>query len=799
MSELNAYTDTKASLAQRAAVLASEQHQLIHIRTDRLFAGLMLFQWLAGIVAALWISPRAWAGPVSQVHLHVWAAVYLGGAIACLPVFLVITRPGSVLTRHAIAIGQMLTSALLIDLTGGRIETHFHVFGSLAFLAFYRDWRVLLSATLVVAMDHFLRGVYWPQSVYGVLTASPWRWVEHAGWVLFEDVFLVVFCLQAVRDMRLMAERHAQLETAEQTVRLQAAILKTSEALKAAILNAVADAIITMDHEGKVIEFNPAAELIFGYSHAEAVGEQMEKLIIPPSMREAHRRGLAYYLTTNEGPILNQRIEINAMRVDGSEFLAELTVIPIRRSEPPVFTATLRDITERKQAEEALVKAKIGAEEASLAKSQFLANMSHELRTPMNAILGFSELLQDQTFGELNPKQARYIDNILNSGRHLLQLINDILDLSKIEAGRMELDARVFDAAVALNHVQNVVKPLAAKKQVTLVTEVDAPLPPITADEAKFKQILYNLLSNAIKFTMEGGRVTVSARWNSPWLELSVSDTGIGIEPGDQSRIFGEFEQVDSSYARQHQGTGLGLTLTRKLVEMHGGRIRVESEGKGKGSTFSFVIPATPPPVASSPAKSEMLPAPPALRFDPTAGDGHDSRPLVLVVEDDGPASELLAHYLFEAGYAVSQAFDGEHALQLAQELRPNAITMDIMMPKRDGLGVLAELKSLPETRDIPVVMVSISQERLAAFRLGAAEYLEKPVDREQLIEAVGRVRAASQESSTAVVVLYDEPTTVKQLTGALRTQGVHVLGPRDCPEEIRQRTCPADAVQRGA
>jgi signal transduction histidine kinase len=189
------------------------QHQDgIYKRTDRMFAGLMLFQWLAGIIAALWISPKTWIGTQSQIHIHIWAAVFIGGAITSFPVFLAWKQPGRTLTRHAIAVGQMLTSALLIHLTGGRIETHFHVFGSLAFLAFYRDWKVLVTATVVVAADHFARGVFWPQSVFGVLTSSHWRWVEHAGWVLFEDVFLLLSIKESLKETRMVAERQASLE-----------------------------------------------------------------------------------------------------------------------------------------------------------------------------------------------------------------------------------------------------------------------------------------------------------------------------------------------------------------------------------------------------------------------------------------------------------------------------------------------------------------------------------------------------------------------------------------------------------
>ena len=207
---------------RRTAELLQEQRQSLYRRTDRLFAWLMLAQWLCGIAAALWISPRAWAGVSSSVHIHVWAAVGLGGAISLFPGLMALLRPGEALTRYSIAVGEMLTSALLIHLTGGRIETHFHVFGALAFLAFYRDWRVLIPATLVVAADHMIRGIFWPMSVFGVLTASRWRWVEHAGWVagwvLFEDLFLVISCLRSSAEMRELAERQASLEGVNETI-----------------------------------------------------------------------------------------------------------------------------------------------------------------------------------------------------------------------------------------------------------------------------------------------------------------------------------------------------------------------------------------------------------------------------------------------------------------------------------------------------------------------------------------------------------------------------------------------------
>jgi len=266
----------------------------------------------------------------------------------------------------------------------------------------------------------------------------------------------------------------------------------------------------------------------------------------------------------------------------------------------PCADGLLTDISQRKHTERALEATKESAEAANRAKSQFLANMSHELRTPLNAIIGFSEMLTEKTFGELNERQLKYARNIFNSGRHLLQLINDILDLSKVEAGRLELACNSFNVRGALQGAIGITKALAHKKRISLGLEVSPALQTIFADEGKFKQILYNLLSNAIKFTPDGGNVTVTAVCETlsnqagqiAVLKVVVADTGIGIHPRDQERIFNEFEQIDSSYSRQQQGTGLGLTLTRKLVEMHGGRIWVESEGvEGKGSQFIFRIP----------------------------------------------------------------------------------------------------------------------------------------------------------------------------------------------------------------
>lgn len=440
---------------------------------------------------------------------------------------------------------------------------------------------------------------------------------------------------------------------------------------------------------------------------------------------------------------------------------------------------------------EELEFANVKLRRADQLKSEFLANMSHELRTPLNAIIGFSEVLRDGLCGELNEDQMQSVLDIHGSGKHLLEMINDILDLSKVEAGKMELQLDEFSLAETMGGIQSTVQDMANKKQLYLQLDIPEGLPNIYADHIKFKQIMYNLLSNAVKFTPKGGSVVASVSFSGNEFLISVIDTGIGVAPEDQETIFDEFRQVDSSLSRQYEGTGLGLALTKRLVELHGGKIWVESEGNGTGSKFSFVLPYVKPDtsideekmLAITSASSEIAPADAygsdaELRED-AIGSGQvenisPSAKTILVVEDSPQASQLLCIYLNEAGYNTVVATDGDEAIRLAQEVKPFAITLDIMLPKKDGWQVMQELKKFEATQSIPIIIISIVDDQSFGFSMGAVGYLVKPIEKTQLESALENLVPA--ETTPKILVIDDNSEDIKLMETILSSEGFDVL-----------------------
>jgi PAS domain S-box-containing protein len=395
------------------------------------------------------------------------------------------------------------------------------------------------------------------------------------------------------------------------------------------------------------------------------------------------------------------------------------------------WIGTCADITESKQ-RAALREAKEAAEAASRAKSEFLAKMSHELRTPLNAVIGMSKMLATQRFGPLTAKQADYLSDITKAGEHLLALINDILDLSKVEAGRMEVRADAFAVAEAVDNLLSTLRPLAEERGVALGADGKAGDGTLWTDAARFRQVLYNLLSNAIKFTPAGGSVVVLWDWvekpeheaapadeaGATAVRMAVRDTGVGIATADQASVWEEFRQVQRVGPEGQQGTGLGLALTRRLVRLLGGTVWLES-AVGRGSTFTFVLPRRLPP--------------PAAAGERAAGE-EGPRPLALVVEDHAPTHKLLCDWLGEAGFATASAFDGEAALEQARALRPALVVLDIQLPKADGWQVLAALKGDPVTSALPVVVVTVNEGLPPASGLEVREFFLKPIDRDDFL-----------------------------------------------------------------
>jgi PAS domain S-box-containing protein len=553
-----------------------------------------------------------------------------------------------------------------------------------------------------------------------------------------------------------------QIEAGLAEIESRAREVRDNDRRKAAMMNAAIDCIITANADGRITECNPAAARLFGYDHEELLQQNLGALLLLPEYGKSH--SLDAYLTTAHSQMLGKRMELQAHRRGSGLFPADVSLVAIRIDNAPGYAAFVRDLTEQKAGEESMLRGVLLEEEnrrvleASRLKSEFLANMSHELRTPLNAIIGFAELLYDGQVTPDMPQFKEFMHDILTSGQHLLQLINDVLDLSKVEAGR--LDFHPEDTAVEriVGDAIGIMRALAAQKHLVIDQEIDPAIGTVFVDRARLKQVLYNYLSNAIKFTPVGGRVVVSASAESgDRFRIAVRDTGIGISAADLQRLFVEFNQLEAGAAKKHQGTGLGLALTKRLIEAQGGRVGVESI-PGEGSTFFAELPRQ------------------ATRGTPLAGprsivSPRFGAPSVLVIEDDPADQDVIVRALVEAGYSVETATTRAQAAVKLESQSFDAITLDLILPDANGADVLRDIKSSARNRHVPVVIITVVTNSGTIAGFAVNDILSKPVDGAGLIGALERAGVSPNNTGT-VLVVDDDPGSLRLMAASLGQLG---------------------------
>ncbi len=557
--------------------------------------------------------------------------------------------------------------------------------------------------------------------------------------------------------LRIFQERLAEAER----------IISAKENALAVLDAALQISIIAADTQGRVLLFNRGAETLLGYSAEEALGRHILLDFHLTEEVEARAAELSAELGDPVracelfAPYVEQGLvaprDWTYRRKDGSRVPVSVSVTPLKSRDGGLagYLATAMDITERNRAEEVIHNAKLAAESANQAKSNFLANMSHELRTPLNAIIGYSEMLQEEVNDLGHEGLIPDLRRINSAGQHLLALINDVLDISKIEAGKMDLFLETFDVAQMVSDVAETICPLIDKNNNALVVTCPADIGSMHADLTKVRQTLFNLLSNASKFT-EKGTITLTVSRDGSEIMFAVADTGIGMTPEQLGKLFQAFQQADVSTTRRFGGTGLGLAISRAFCRMMGGDITVASEAR-VGTTFTVRLPAT---VTDPKTTAQSLQEP----------ESAVEMPRVLVIDDDAVARDLLGRLLIENGFVPRFASDGSMGIEMARRLKPAAITLDVMMPGFDGWSVLTALKADSDLAAIPVIMVSVVDNQALGYALGAQQFISKPIDPDQLAGILARFKSSGPVER--ILVVEDDPTNRGMLRRMLVKQG---------------------------
>ncbi len=572
--------------------------------------------------------------------------------------------------------------------------------------------------------------------------------------VLWKLVGIGEICLVPLLGLFYWA-RHRQSVEASQSALARRA-LEANEARIRKIVDIALDAVVTIDDRGVVTGWNPQAEQIFGWQSAEVIGQSLTNTIIPPRYRDAHERGLRRYVQTGTGSVLNRRIEITALDRTGREFPVELSITPMRLDGKTIFSAFLRDITERKQAEDELRRAQTAAESASRAKTEFLANMSHELRTPLNAIVGTSDLLLKTS---LTAEQRQCALMSQRSSQALLRLVNDVLDLAKIEAGTVRMETAPFDLKELLERTQRIMELRRHRRDVVLTLTMAADVPAeLEGDGFRLQQILLNLLGNALKFTEHGSVSLAVSRDNAhvqrPYLRFEVSDTGIGIPADHLEHIFDRFTQVDSGDSRKYGGTGLGLSICKQLTQLMEGTIQVASE-LGKGSTFTVTLPFSTPTAAAADYPPQGVCDVPLVAARPHP-QAQPSTPVTLLLVDDSPEiGQLAALYLKGLPYRLDRAADGPSAIQQFQTHHYDLIFLDLQMPGMDGYATATAIRAWETaqgTLRTPIIALTadvLGPAKERSLQAGCTGFIGKPFLQTTLLEAIQQyARPADSPSS---------------------------------------------------